>query len=114
MSSFERERIERERIEQELQVARSIQQASLPKEVPEPEGWEITPYYQPAREVGGDFYGFHHLSEGRVGLVVGMLRARGYLQRWLCPQPAACCSPPLEPWALPRLVRYWPRSTRRW
>jgi serine phosphatase RsbU (regulator of sigma subunit)/predicted ester cyclase len=77
MSSFERERIERERIEQELQVARSIQQASLPKEVPEPEGWEITPYYQPAREVGGDFYDFHHLSEGRVGLVVGDATGKG-------------------------------------
>jgi hypothetical protein len=36
---------ERERIEQELQVSRRIQQASLPKEVPELEGWEIAPYY---------------------------------------------------------------------
>jgi predicted ester cyclase len=74
---LERERIERERIEQELQVARRIQQASLPKEVPEPEGWEITPYYQPAREVGGDFYDFHLLSEGRVGLVVGDATGKG-------------------------------------
>ena len=39
---------ERERIEQELEVARRIQHASLPKEVPELEGWEITPLYQPA------------------------------------------------------------------
>jgi predicted ester cyclase len=74
---LEQERIERERIEQELQVARRIQQASLPKEVPEPEGWEITPYYQPAREVGGDFYDFHHLSGGRVGLVVGDATGKG-------------------------------------
>ena len=44
---LQRERIERERVEQELQVARSIQQASLPKEVPAPEGWQITPFYQP-------------------------------------------------------------------
>src|SRR5215203_4630424 len=68
---------ERERIEQELEVARRIQQASLPKEVPELEGWEIIPYYQPAREVGGDFYDFHHLSEGRVGLVVGDATGKG-------------------------------------
>src|SRR5215212_5487924 len=59
---LEQERIERERIEQELQVARRIQRASLPKEVPELEGWQISPYYQPAREVGGDFYDFHLLS----------------------------------------------------
>jgi serine phosphatase RsbU (regulator of sigma subunit) len=62
---LQRERIERARIEQELQVARSFQQASLPKEVPILEGWEISPYYQPAREVGGDFYDFLELKELR-------------------------------------------------
>jgi predicted ester cyclase len=68
---------ERERVEQELRVARSIQQASLPEEVPELEGWQISPFYQPAREVGGDFYDFHPLSEGRLGLVVGDATGKG-------------------------------------
>ena len=58
-------------------MARRIQQASLPKEVPKLEGWEISPYYQPAREVGGDFYDFHLLSEGRLGLVVGDATGKG-------------------------------------
>jgi serine phosphatase RsbU (regulator of sigma subunit) len=74
---LENERIERERVEQELQVARSIQQASLPKEVPTLEKWQITPYYQPAREVGGDFYDFFDLEEGRLGLVVGDATGKG-------------------------------------
>jgi serine phosphatase RsbU (regulator of sigma subunit)/predicted ester cyclase len=74
---LEQERIERERIEQELLVARRIQQASLPKEVPTLEGWRISPFYQPAREVGGDFYDFHFLSEGRLGLVVGDATGKG-------------------------------------
>src|SRR5215216_1679319 len=68
---LEQERIERERIEQDLRVARSIQQASLPEEVPTLEGWKISPYYKPAREVGGDFYDFHFLSGERLGVVVG-------------------------------------------
>jgi predicted ester cyclase len=68
---------ERERIEQDLRVARSIQQASLPEEVPTLEGWQIAPFYQPAREVGGDFYDFHLLSEGRLGLVVGDATGKG-------------------------------------
>jgi serine phosphatase RsbU (regulator of sigma subunit)/predicted ester cyclase len=68
---------ERELLEQELRVARSIQQASLPKEVPTLEGWQISPFYQPAREVGGDFYDFHLLSEGRLGLVVGDATGKG-------------------------------------
>ena len=68
---------ERERIEQELLVARRIQQASLPKEVPTLEGWQIFPLYKPAREVGGDFYDFHLLSEGRLGLAVGDATGKG-------------------------------------
>jgi serine phosphatase RsbU (regulator of sigma subunit)/predicted ester cyclase len=68
---------ERERVEQELRVARRIQQASLPKEVPQLEGWQISPYYQPAREVGGDFYDFHLLSEGRLGVLVGDATGKG-------------------------------------
>ena len=74
---LEEEARERERIEQELKVAREIQHASLPKEVPTLEGWQITPYYQPAREVGGDFYDFHLLSEGRLGVVVGDATGKG-------------------------------------
>ncbi len=74
---LEQERIERERVEQELLVARRIQQASLPKEVPTLEGWEISPLYRPAHEVGGDFYDFHPLSEGRLGVVVGDATGKG-------------------------------------
>ena len=74
---LEQEIHERERVEQELQVARQIQQATLPKEVPTLRGWQISPYYRPAREVGGDFYDFHFLSEGRLGLAVGDATGKG-------------------------------------
>jgi serine phosphatase RsbU (regulator of sigma subunit) len=67
----------RQSTEQELRLARSIQRASLPEEVPQLEGWQISPYYQPAREVGGNFYDFHFLTEGRVGLVVGDATGHG-------------------------------------
>jgi serine phosphatase RsbU (regulator of sigma subunit)/predicted ester cyclase len=77
LEEIEQQTRERERVEQELKVAQSIQQASLPKEVPTLEGWQITPYYQPAREVGGDFYDFFELEEGRVGIVVGDATGKG-------------------------------------
>jgi serine phosphatase RsbU (regulator of sigma subunit) len=77
LERLEQETRARERVEQDLRVARSIQQASLPKEVPELEGWQIAPYYQPAREVGGDFYDFFELEEGRVGVVVGDATGKG-------------------------------------
>lgn len=68
---------ERERMEQELQVARLIQQTLLPKELPAPQGWEIQAYYQPARAVGGDFYDFINLPGDRLGIFVGDVTDKG-------------------------------------
>ncbi len=55
-------------VEQELAVAQRIQHALLPKDLPALEGWEIAHHYRPAREVGGDFYDFLRLQDGRVGI----------------------------------------------
>jgi anti-sigma regulatory factor (Ser/Thr protein kinase) len=41
------------------------------------EGWKIAYHYQPAREVGGDFYDFLRLDDGRVGLVIGDVSGKG-------------------------------------
>jgi serine phosphatase RsbU (regulator of sigma subunit) len=75
--SYDQFSLMRQRYEQELRVARGIQQALLPKEVPSLEGWEVTAYYQPAKEVGGDFYDFFELPDGRLGLVVGDATGHG-------------------------------------
>jgi predicted ester cyclase len=77
LPSFEREIQARERVEQDLRVARRIQQASLPKEVPQLVGWQITPYYKPTREVGGDFYDLFELEEERVAVVVADATGKG-------------------------------------
>src|SRR5215203_760724 len=68
---------ERERTEQELRVARMIQHTLLPKSLPELEGHQIAVYHQPAREVGGDFYDFLDLPDGRLGLIVGDVSGKG-------------------------------------
>jgi serine phosphatase RsbU (regulator of sigma subunit) len=68
---------ERERIEQELRVARLIQQTLLPKHVPDLPGYQLAAYYQPAREVGGDFYDFLEREDGHLGLVVGDVTDKG-------------------------------------
>jgi serine phosphatase RsbU (regulator of sigma subunit) len=67
----------RERIEQELRVARLIQQTLLPKTLLELPGYDVAAYYQPAREVGGDFYDFFELEDGHLGLVVGDVTDKG-------------------------------------
>jgi serine phosphatase RsbU (regulator of sigma subunit)/anti-sigma regulatory factor (Ser/Thr protein kinase) len=68
---------ERERIEQELKVARLIQQTLLPRDVPHLSGWDVAAYYQPAREVGGDFYDFLYFDDGRIGFVIGDVTDKG-------------------------------------
>ena len=67
----------RQRFEQELEVARLIQQNFLPRELPDLPGWQIAAYYRPAREVGGDFYDVIPLPDGRVGFVVGDVTDKG-------------------------------------
>ena len=73
----QREAQERERIEGELRVARLIQQTLLPKAVPEIPGYGVAAYYQPAREVGGDFYDFLELENGKLGFIVGDVTDKG-------------------------------------
>ena len=71
------EAMERGRMEQELKVAAIIQQTLLPKEVPQIDGYNVAAYYQPAREVGGDFYDFLRFDDGRVGIVIGDVTDKG-------------------------------------
>lgn len=67
----------RERLEQELRIARLVQQTLLPQELPALEGWHIAAHYRPARSVGGDFYDFIKYSDGRLGLVIGDVTDKG-------------------------------------
>ena len=71
------EAAERERYAQELKVAQLIQQQFLPRQLPNLPEWQVAAYYGPARVVGGDFYDFIELDEGRIGLVVGDVTDKG-------------------------------------
>jgi serine phosphatase RsbU (regulator of sigma subunit)/anti-sigma regulatory factor (Ser/Thr protein kinase) len=71
------EAAERERIQQELRVARLIQQTLLPQDLPGLAGWGVSAYYQPARAVGGDFYDFIYFPDGRVGFIVADVTDKG-------------------------------------
>ncbi len=67
----------RERIEQELKIAQIIQQQFLPSSLPDLPGWNVAAFYRPARTVGGDFYDFIPLPDGRVMCVVGDVTDKG-------------------------------------
>ncbi|MEP7198797.1 MAG: SpoIIE family protein phosphatase, partial [Chloroflexota bacterium] len=49
----------------------------LPHELPALDGWRVAAYYQPARAVGGDFYDFIYLPDGRIAFVIGDVTDKG-------------------------------------
>jgi serine phosphatase RsbU (regulator of sigma subunit)/anti-sigma regulatory factor (Ser/Thr protein kinase) len=68
---------QRERMEQELRVARVIQQTLLPKSLPSLTGWRLDAEWRPARAVSGDFYDFIPFPDGRLGIVEGDVTDKG-------------------------------------
>jgi serine phosphatase RsbU (regulator of sigma subunit) len=70
-----RAEVDRALRQQEAAVAREIQLAAL-TEPPQHPNWEISAFFEPAREVGGDFYAF--LPEGeRLGVIIGDVSGKG-------------------------------------
>lgn len=69
--------VEKERMEQELEVARGIQQSMVPRTFPQLPGFNFGARMKPARAVGGDFYDFIPISESSVGIVIGDVSDKG-------------------------------------
>jgi hypothetical protein len=61
----------------ELEVARQLQRDLLPKKAPEVEGYEFAFSYSSANTIGGDYYDFLTLEDGRIALVVGDASGHG-------------------------------------
>lgn len=69
--------LEKQRLDDELRVARYIQQTLMPKQLPNMPGWQVEGHYQPAQAVGGDFFDFIELSDSRLGVVIGDATGKG-------------------------------------
>ena len=64
-------------IENELEVANAMQQSILPKEFMSTTDFRIHANMVAAREVGGDFYDFYQLPDGRIGLAIADVSGKG-------------------------------------
>ncbi len=69
--------VKKQRLERELEVAREIQLSLIPKDIAKVEGYEIAAYYNPAREVGGDYFDVIPFGGGKTGFVVGDVSGKG-------------------------------------
>lgn len=69
--------IERERVKAEIDAANRIQAALLPSSPPQIDGAEVASHYRSATEIGGDYFDFLPLPEGRIGLAFGDVSGHG-------------------------------------
>jgi hypothetical protein len=68
---------ERERFARELEIAKGIQDRFLPKDTPAIKGFSVATRCVPAMEVGGDYYDFLPLRDGRWVLLLGDVSGKG-------------------------------------
>ncbi len=71
------EAVSRERLKRDLELAHRVQLSFLPAKLPQVDGYEFYAHYEPANEVGGDYYGFVPLPEGRLAVTVGDVAGKG-------------------------------------
>jgi len=71
------ERLEKQRMSDELQEARQIQAGLFPAESPETPGFAIEARCLPSHEVGGDWFDYLPLEDGRLGVILGDVSGKG-------------------------------------
>ena len=78
-AELQRRLVERRALDEELAIGRRIQLSLMPRRFPDIAGWEIASAYEPAREVGGDFYDVFRLRDrgACIGLVVADVTGKG-------------------------------------
>jgi serine phosphatase RsbU (regulator of sigma subunit) len=69
--------LERTKVEQDLELARQVQRAFLPSQVPEVTGYQLYDFYRPADQVGGDYFDYILLSNDQLVIVVADVVGHG-------------------------------------
>jgi serine phosphatase RsbU (regulator of sigma subunit)/pSer/pThr/pTyr-binding forkhead associated (FHA) protein len=69
--------LQQELTRRDLELARKVQLSFMPKNVPVVEGYEFFAFYEPAKEVGGDYYNFIPIGGGRLAMLLGDVAGKG-------------------------------------
>jgi len=69
--------VESKMLDHELAIAEELQANLLPKKMPQIPGYDISSYYRPSREVGGDYYDFIEIDGDHLGIVVADVSGKG-------------------------------------
>jgi len=76
-SQLQQEAIDKKRLEHELSLARKIQMGLIPQKEPDSEVFEISSYFNPADEVGGDYFDYFLLGDDKIGVVLADVSGHG-------------------------------------
>jgi sigma-B regulation protein RsbU (phosphoserine phosphatase) len=77
VTSLAAEAAAREIANRELEIAREVQERLFPQTYPAIPGLDCAGYCRPARGVGGDYYDFLLLDDGRLGIAIGDVSGKG-------------------------------------
>ncbi|QDS90092.1 Phosphoserine phosphatase RsbU [Rosistilla ulvae] len=69
--------LQQQAVEQDLRLANDVQHAFLPMSPPDVEGYEFHSFYRAAHHIGGDYFDYVDLGEGRVGIIVADVVGHG-------------------------------------
>jgi sigma-B regulation protein RsbU (phosphoserine phosphatase) len=69
--------LEKRKLEEELSIAKRIQQSFLPRKRPQLSGFDISGINIPSEEVGGDYYDFIPIIENQIGIAIGDVSGKG-------------------------------------
>lgn len=76
-SELFKEYLEKQKIENELKIAREIQLALLPREIPKIANYELAGMNLPALQVGGDYYDIIKLTDTKLAVVIADVSGKG-------------------------------------
>lgn len=71
------EQVRRERVMRDLQIAKQVQHSFLPQQLPAVPGYEFFAHYNSAMTIGGDYYDFVELQDGRLAILLGDVAGKG-------------------------------------
>lgn len=69
--------MQRERLMRDMEIAEQVQRSFLPQQLPAVPGYEFFAHYKSAMTIGGDYYDFVQLPEGRLGILLGDVAGKG-------------------------------------
>jgi sigma-B regulation protein RsbU (phosphoserine phosphatase) len=74
---LQQKQLAQESLRKELEIATNIQLSFLPSNLPIVQGIDLAVFFQPAKEVGGDFYDFIELPDNKLGIVIADVCGKG-------------------------------------